>query len=63
MGALPAVLLAVWLFLTALGQGGWGTVSGKVLGVIGIITAIVIVVDLFWTHRTVFTTRRTVVQQ
>lgn len=63
MGPLPAVFVAVYLFLLGLTQGGWATISGKVLGVIAIITAIVIVLDLFWAHRTVFTTRRPVVQR
>lgn len=59
MGPFPAVLVAIYLFLLGLTQGGWATISGRVLGVIAIVTAIVIVLDLFWTHRTVFV-RRTV---
>ncbi len=48
MNPLSAVALSLWLILTGLTEGGWATISPKVLGVIAIIVAIVILLDTFW---------------
>lgn len=50
MGPLGAASVAVWLFLDGLTLGGWATISGKVLGVIALVAAIVIVLELFWSR-------------
>jgi hypothetical protein len=63
MGPLSGIPIAISFFLLGLQEGGWATISGKVLGVIFIVTAILVIVDLLWAHRGVFTRRQTVVQQ
>lgn len=48
MGPLSAVAIAVNFLLLGLTEGGWATISGKVLGVVLIVGLVVILVDTFW---------------
>jgi len=41
------ILLAIWIFLMSGNQLGWFAVSGQVLGIIGLVTAILIVLGGF----------------
>ncbi len=50
MAPLSAVALSIWLVLFGMTEAGWATISGKVLGVIAIIVAIIILLDTFWWH-------------
>jgi hypothetical protein len=64
MSALSGVPMLISFFLLGLQVATWATINGKVLGVILIVTAILILIDLVYSHRGVFTTRRqTVVTQ
>jgi hypothetical protein len=57
MTALSGIPILISFFLLGLNEGGWATISGKVLGVVFIITAILILLDLLYIHRTIFTRR------
>jgi hypothetical protein len=57
MTALSGIPIAIYLFLLGLTQGGWATISGKVLSVIAIVAAVCIIVDLLYAHRTLFVRR------
>jgi amino acid permease len=64
MGPAGAVLTAFWLVVYGLTGVGWVTASPKALGVIAVVVAIVIVVELFWGSplRTKMVRRRRVVE-
>lgn len=57
MSALSGVPILISFFLLGLTEGGWATINGKVLGVIFIVTAVLILIDLIYAHRAVFTRR------
>jgi hypothetical protein len=63
MGPLSGIPILISFFLLGLQTATWATINVKVLGVIFIITAILILIDLAWGHRAVFARRRTVVTQ
>jgi len=48
MAPLSAVAVFIFLLLFGLTEGGWATISPKVLGVIAIIVGAVVLLDTFW---------------
>lgn len=60
MTALSGVPILISFFLLGLQTATWATINNKVLGVIFIVTAVLILIDLVYAHRAVFTNRRVV---
>jgi len=57
MSALSGIPILISFFLLGLQTATWATINVKVLGVIFIVTAILILVDLAREHRAVFARR------
>jgi hypothetical protein len=54
MGPLSAVAISVTFILFGLDVGTWATINAKTMGVIFIIAAVLVILDVFWAHRSVF---------